>query len=60
MINNLELIKDNGINQLIKIDKKKWECPRCGGEICCHNGLCFNCELEKVKDKKHKYSWDEN
>jgi hypothetical protein len=27
--------------------------------ICCHNGLCYNCDLEKLRKKKHKYRWNE-
>jgi hypothetical protein len=27
--------------------------------ICCHNGICFNCSLEKLRNKKQKYRWDE-
>jgi hypothetical protein len=27
--------------------------------ICCHNGLCFNCGLDKLRQKKHKSRWDE-
>jgi hypothetical protein len=31
----------------------------CGGLICCHNGICFNCSLEKLRNKKQKYRWNE-
>jgi hypothetical protein len=27
--------------------------------ICCHNGLCFNCNLETLRNKKQKYRWNE-
>jgi ribosomal protein L37E len=26
--------------------------------ICCHNGLCFNCGLDKLRQNK-KYHWEE-
>jgi hypothetical protein len=26
--------------------------------ICCHNGLCFSCDLEKLRSKKQKYRWN--
>ncbi len=32
-------------------------CPDCGGTICCHNGLCFSCSLDKLRLKK-KNCWD--
>jgi hypothetical protein len=41
------------------IDKRTWKCPSCGDLISCHNGLCFNCELEKLRSKKQKYRWNE-
>jgi hypothetical protein len=27
--------------------------------VCCHNGICFNCGLEKLRNKKKKYRWNE-
>jgi hypothetical protein len=37
---------------LIGKRKRRMEMSDCGRIICCHNGLCFNCMLEKVKTKK--------
>ncbi|MDD2891047.1 MAG: DUF3795 domain-containing protein [bacterium] len=59
-IDNLELIKKKGITNFLKTQQKKWQCPKCGELICCHNGLCFNCDLDKLKDKKkHRYRWED-
>ncbi|KNZ40616.1 DUF3795 domain-containing protein [Acetobacterium bakii] len=33
-------------------------CYECGEAISCHNGLCLNCDLEKLRQNK-KYRWDE-
>ncbi len=60
MIENLEFIKKNGIAKFINREKKKWKCPKCGGIICCHNGLCFDCELNKLKTKKKLYRWEDD
>jgi hypothetical protein len=60
MIENLEYIRDNGISAFLQKDQEKWRCPECGGVICCHNGICFNCGLDKLRQKKHRYRWDEN
>jgi hypothetical protein len=60
MIENLEYIKDNGINQFLEREQEQWRCPECGGVICCHNGICFNCGLDKLRQKKHRYRWEEN
>ena len=59
MIDNLEFIRDNGINDFLEQEHNKWQCSKCGGVICCHNGFCFGCDLEKLKQKKQKYRWDE-
>ena len=57
MIHNLESIKEQGMAGFLKNQEEKWRCPDCGGTICCHNGLCFSCSLEKLRLKK-KYCWD--
>jgi hypothetical protein len=58
MIENLEFIKKNGIAKFLKKEEKKWQCKACGGSICCHNGLCFECDLGKLKEKKNRYRWE--
>ena len=57
MIENLNDIKDLGIKSLLEQEEKKWKCPECGGVICCHDGICYNCGQEKLKDKKIKAQW---
>lgn len=58
MIENLEFIKDQGIDKFLEKEEAKWRCSECGGMICCHNGLCLNCEIEKLQ-KNTKYRWNE-
>ncbi len=58
MIENLELIEKNGMGSFLEKEKKKWICPKCGEFICCHNGLCLNCNLE-ILQKNKKYRWNE-
>lgn len=60
MIDNLEYIRENGINALLEREEEKWKCPECGGVICCHNGICFSCGLEKLKTKKKRYRWEDD
>jgi uncharacterized OB-fold protein len=45
--------------EFLEKEAVKWRCPECGGVICCHNGICYTCELEKLKAKKLKYRWEE-
>jgi len=52
MIDNLGFIKLNGIQRFLDKEEEKWRCPECGGVISCHNGICFSCGLEKLKNKK--------
>jgi hypothetical protein len=38
----------------LEVQAQKWRCPTCGDVVCCHNGLCFRCDLEKLRAKKKK------
>ena len=59
MIDNLIFIKENGLEKFLEEQEETWKCQTCGELISCHNGLCFNCELEKIRNRKKKYHWDE-
>ena len=43
MIENLEFIKNNGIDAFIAQQEAKYKCPKCGGVICVHNKKCYDC-----------------
>jgi hypothetical protein len=58
MIENLEFISENGIEKFLEKEEAKWSCSECDGAICCHNGLCLNCSLDKLRQNK-KYRWGE-
>ena len=58
MIENLNFIKEKGVKEFLKKEEVKWRCPECGETICCHNGLCLNCNLESFLHNK-KYRWNE-
>ena len=60
MIENLKFIKEKGIMQFLDQEADKWKCPECGAEICCHNGICFNCGLDKLESKKKRYRWEDD
>ena len=57
MIENLDFIKENSVESFFEKEEIKWRCPECGGSICCHNGLCLNCNLDMLIQNK-KYHWD--
>jgi hypothetical protein len=58
MIDNLHFIKAHGIASFLEKEAAKWRCPKCGGVICCHNGLCFSCSLDKLRQNR-RYRWEE-
>lgn len=60
MIENLKFIKKDGIRKLLENETKKWKCPQCGGVISCHNGICFDCGLDELKNRKKLYRWEDN
>jgi len=60
MIENLEYIKKKGIKEFLAREKEKWKCPECGAIICCHNGICFNCGLDRLREKKKLYRWQDD
>jgi hypothetical protein len=60
MIENLNYIKEYGMEKFLEKEEAKWKCPECGGVICCHNGICFSCGVEKLKKKKKLYRWTDD
>ena len=49
MIGNLKFIQENGVEKFLEKEQTTWYCSNCGGVICCHNGLCMNCNLDKLR-----------
>ena len=43
MIENLENIRDYGMDKFLIQQEKKYQCQECGGVICVHNGKCYSC-----------------
>ena len=52
MLENLAIIRDDGIEALIASEEEKWKCPECNGVISCHNGICYSCGVEKLVNKR--------
>jgi hypothetical protein len=57
MIENQEYIRDNGMEKFLEKEEKKWQCPDCKSTICCHNGICYNCKIDELKNTKDKNRW---
>jgi ribosomal protein L32 len=59
LIENLNFIKVNGVKSFLEEQEKTWKCPKCGEMICCHNGICFKCGIERLFHEKAKYRWND-
>ncbi len=59
MVENLRFVKEHGVGAFLESETEKWRCPDCGGTICVHNGICFDCGLEQLRAKKQMYRWEE-
>jgi hypothetical protein len=56
MIENLIAIREHGLESFLKKEAVKWICPDCGNTICCHIGLCLNCQVDILRQNR-KYRW---
>jgi hypothetical protein len=43
MIDNLNFIKEKGIEKFLKSQEEKYKCAECGGVICVHTDKCYEC-----------------
>jgi hypothetical protein len=50
MIDNLNYIRQKGLDAFLRSQYKKYRCPKCGGMKSTHNNKCFKCE--KVRGLK--------
>jgi hypothetical protein len=46
MIENLVKIKELGLVEFMKLENKRWVCPKCGAPICVHNKRCYKCKSD--------------
>jgi len=44
MFENLEDIKNNGMELFLKQEEKRWACSECGSIICIHHNTCPVCK----------------
>jgi hypothetical protein len=57
MIDNLAYIEEHGITGFIEKEAEKWQCPECGGVISCHNGICFRCHPDDLRNRAIISRW---
>ena len=49
---NLAEIRDHGAASFIDHEDARWRCPSCGGTVSCHHGTCFDCGLDRIRNRK--------
>lgn len=42
-IEALEFMRDNGMKKHLAHEKERWKCPECGGLLCIHTRICYDC-----------------
>ena len=47
MMENLQVIKQSGLETFVQTESIRWKCMKCGGTLCVHRGYCLKCEEEK-------------
>ena len=45
-IENLLMIKENGITYFLDFESKRRTCQNCGSTLCVHRNFCLTCEIE--------------
>ena len=50
-IENLENIKNKGLELFLKNEEIKWKCKECGGVICVHKKKCLGCNFNGLVKK---------
>ncbi len=43
LVENLKMIKANGMDSFLKSQAEKYSCPTCGAVVCVHDGKCYSC-----------------
>ena len=49
MTDNLNEIKEKGMDSFLASQTAKYTCPTCGGLICVHKGRCLTCQPRNPK-----------
>jgi len=47
MMDNLESIRNIGLDKFVGKENQRWICPNCGGMLCVHRDFCLNCKETK-------------
>lgn len=50
MLNNLQTIKEKGLDAFVNLEAERWKCPQCGSIICVHHKACSKCNYKIQKN----------
>ena len=50
MLDNLNYIKEKGLEDFIKNEQTKWACQSCDSLVCVHRSICLNCQTKYKED----------
>jgi len=53
MIENLESIRESGLEAFVANEAVRWVCPKCGDVICVHRDVCLSCGRERATRPPH-------
>ena len=51
MLENLNVIREGGMDEFLRAQTQRWTCPRCGGLQCVHRGRCMTCHANEQQGK---------
>jgi hypothetical protein len=60
LIENLTYIEQHSLAAFAEQENAKWQCTKCGAELCCHNGICYNCSVDRLQTRKKWYRWEDD
>lgn len=48
MIENLEYIRDKGLEKFLINEENRWTCKICGSGLCVHRDFCLHCKTDRI------------
>ncbi len=50
MLENLNKIRDFGMDRFLEDEKERWICKSCGATICAHRKFCLSCKTLRERE----------
>jgi hypothetical protein len=49
LVGNLRMIEERGVEEFLRAQREKYECPECGDVVSIHDGKCYACGYKKPR-----------